>query len=228
MKHIAIVLSAGSGKRMGGQIPKQYMDLCGKPVLYYSLKAMQDSFMDEIILVAKETDIEYCNKEIVEKYSFTKVTHIVSGGAERSDSVYNGLKCLDGEEDSYVYVHDGARPCINKELLERIRDKVIEKNAVVCAVPSKDTIKIIDESGKVISTPERKKVWNMQTPQAFKTGILKAAYELMMETEDVSVTDDAMVVELFENTDVYVTEGEYTNLKLTTPEDFVIAEKILK
>ena len=139
-KTAAIVLSAGRGTRMQSDIPKQYMPLNDKPVLYYSLKAFQESSVSTIILVTGKEDIDYCQKEIVEKYHITKVAAIVSGGKERYHSVFEGLKQLEGYD--YVLIHDGARPCVDKEIIERSIEAVIQDKACVVGMPVKDTIKI--------------------------------------------------------------------------------------
>lgn len=228
MKNVGIVMSAGKGLRIGGNIPKQYMELCDKPVLYYCLKAMEDSFIDEIIIVTGEGDEEYVKTEIVDKYSISKVTAIVPGGAERSDSVYRGLCAVTGPEASYVYIHDGARPMLTVDLLNRVRDDLIKTGACVTAVNSKDTVKIINNEGYVVNTPDRKNVWSVQTPQAFLCSELLEAYDRFIQDDVVKVTDDAMVMELYGNRPVHVCEGDYTNIKITTSEDFLTAKNFLK
>ncbi len=230
MKTTAICLSAGTGKRMGSTMPKQYMPLKGKPVIYYSLKAMQDSFIDEIILVCGKDDIEYCEKEIVEKYNITKVTKIVPGGKERYHSVLEGLRSSSGE---YIFIHDGARPLLDEKILENAYKCVKEHKACIAAVPVKDTIKIVNSQGYVSETPRRDTVYQVQTPQTFEASIIKRAYEDMALKEmelieaGVQITDDAMIVELLTGTKVYISEGAYTNIKITTPEDLVLAESLL-
>lgn len=228
MKHVGIVMSAGKGLRIGGDIPKQYMLLEDKPVLYYCLKAMEDSFIDEIVIVAGSGDEEYVRHEIVEKYSLSKVSKIVAGGAERSDSVYNGLRAVREPESTYVYIHDGARPMLTSDILNRVKADVEKTNASVAAVNSKDTVKIIGEDGYVVNTPDRKNVWSIQTPQAFLCSELIAAYDRFIQDDVVSVTDDAMVMELYGNRPVHVCEGDYTNIKITTSEDFLTAKNFLK
>ena len=156
-KYTAIVLSAGSGSRMKSSVPKQYMDLLGKPVLYYSLFAFQTSDVDEIILVTGAKDIEYCRKQIVDKYSLTKVKHIVPGGDERYKSVYEGLKAAKGAD--YILIHDGARPMLDKDIITRSMISVKKDRACVVAVPVKDTIKIVDEDNYAVSTPDRSTLW---------------------------------------------------------------------
>lgn len=136
---VGIIVAAGSGNRMSSKQKKQYIDVQGKPLLYYSLRAFQDSSVDEIILVTSADEIEYCQKEIIEKYKMTKVTKVVAGGEERYESVYEGLKVTN--PDSYVLIHDGARPMISVELIERIMKAVVKYKACIAAVPVKDTIK---------------------------------------------------------------------------------------
>lgn len=228
MKHIGIVMAAGKGTRMGAETPKQFLEAGGKPILYYSLKAMQDSFIDEIILVTGEDYIEYCHREIVEKFSFSKVKRIVAGGAERSDSVYAGLSAVENPKQAYVYIQDGARPMLSADILKRAREDAEAFGSSVIAVPSKDTVKIVDDNGFVISTPDRKTVWNVQTPQTFKCDELLAAYNEFRRAGDITVTDDSQVYELFASLPAHVTMGDYCNIKITTPEDLITVENFLQ
>lgn len=232
MKSVAVVLAAGQGKRMNTKVPKQFMELAGKPLVYYSLKVFEESFIDEVVLVTGENEIPYCKKEIAEKYGFHKVKQIVAGGKERYHSVHAGLvAALDAD---YVFVHDGARPFITQQILEKAYDTVKIENACVVAVPSKDTVKIIDENGYVAQTPNRDRVWNMQTPQVFEYRLIRAAYDILLREEDkvlaegIRITDDAMVVETFMKQPVKVVEGSYENIKITTPEDLAFAEIIAR
>ena len=149
-KFAAIVLSAGTGSRMKSDIPKQYMDLNGRPVIYYSLKAFEDSDVDSIVLVAGRDDIEYCRKEIVEKYGFTKVRAIIAGGAERYDSVFEGLKAV--KDCDYVMIHDGARPMLSQDIIKRSWRGAVEYKACVAGMPVKDTIRVVADDGTAIST----------------------------------------------------------------------------
>lgn len=232
----AIVLSAGKGKRMGTDKPKQYLDLCGKPVLYYSLKAFQDSFIDEIVIVASKDDHSYIKEEIVDKYGITKAVKLVEGGAERYDSVLCGLKAAGSLDinraggSDYVFIHDGARPFIDDEILNRAYDTVIRYGTAIVAVPAKDTVKIVDDKGVTVDTPDRNHVWLMQTPQVFKYKEILEAYESMAEYKEAEnpkdmprITDDAMVMEHFGKLPVHIARGSYRNIKITTPEDMVIA-----
>lgn len=228
MKHIGIVMSAGKGLRAGGDIPKQYRMLLGKPVLYYCLKAMQDSFIDEIIIVSGAGDENYVKENIVDPFGFTKVSKIVAGGDERQDSVYAGLKAVEpSDSETYVYIQDGARPMLSMDILNRAKEDVLKYKSAVVGVKSKDTVKISDKAGFVEKTPVRDLVWNIQTPQAFEYSLIMKAYDLMMSQKNVFVTDDSMVVEQYGNTKVHLTEGDYKNIKITTPDDFEIAEKFL-
>ena len=226
-KCTAIVLAAGQGKRMGTKVQKQYLEISGKPVLFYSLDAFQRSnIIDEIILVVGENQEDYCKKEIVEKYGITKVSKIVKGGSERYYSVWNGLQAM--SEDGYVFIHDGARPFVTEEILSRVYDAVQIEKACVVGMPVKDTIKIADDNKFAKETPNRNYVWMVQTPQVFEKSLVKEAYSLLMEQEIIRVTDDAMVVEKMLNRNVKLVEGSYENIKITTPEDLKIAEIFVK
>lgn len=226
----AVVLAAGRGKRMHSDVPKQYLLLREKPVLYYALKTFQDSFIDKIILVTSEEEIAYCRENIVGKYGFDKVKDIVAGGRERYHSVYEGIKAA-GVCD-YIFIHDGARPFVTEEILLRAYECVSEYDACVVGMPVKDTIKIADEKGFAAATPKRDLVWMVQTPQVFVGELIQKAYFLLIDKEEeilkkgISITDDAMVVETFTDKKVKLVEGSYKNIKITTPEDLLIAESL--
>lgn len=225
-KTVAICLAAGQGKRMGTKTAKQFLDLKGKPILYYSLKAFEDSSVDRIVLVTSESNIDYCQKEIVEKYGLKKVTDIVAGGKERYHSVYNALCAIKDAE--IVLVHDGARPFVTKKMIEASCEVAKKSGAAIVGMPVKDTIKIVNESKKVVDTPNRAMLWQIQTPQTFQFDLLKQAYENMMKNEDVSITDDSMVMEKYGDCICHVVEGDYCNIKITTPEDLILAEAFLE
>ena len=225
-KYTAIVLSAGKGSRMGSSVHKQYLLLCGRPVIYYTLKAFEESPVDEIVLVTGEGEEEYCRKEIVEKYKLHKVTKIVKGGKERYHSVFQGLSAC--EHTDYVLIHDGARPFIGQEVIRHTMDEVQKKHACIAAVPVKDTIKKVDENGKVEDTPPRKSLYTVQTPQAFSYSLIYDSYQKMIADGREDVTDDAMVVEQETGTKILLVEGSYQNIKITTPEDLAIAEALLR
>ncbi len=226
-KCTAIVLAAGQGRRMGTKVQKQYLEIDGKPVLYYSLHTFEQSeIIDEIILVVGDNQAEYCQNEIVSKYGFSKVRRIVQGGAERYISVWNGLQEVD--DGGYVFIHDGARPFINEKILNRAYNDVQLCKSCVVGMPVKDTIKLADSEGFVNETPDRSLVWMIQTPQVFESSLVKQAYALLMEQEHIQVTDDAMVVEKMLGHKVKLTMGSYENIKITTPEDLEIAEIFVK
>ena len=199
----------------------------GRPVLYYSLKAFEDSdLIDEVILVTGSGEEEYCRKEIIDKYGLFKVKKIVSGGEERYDSVWNGLQ--ETKADGFVFIHDGARPFVDEEIIRRGYECVSADRACVAGMPAKDTVKIADENGFVADTPDRSKVWIIQTPQVFETALVKEAYRLLMEKGHSAVTDDAMVVEQMLHFPIRLFYGSYENIKITTPEDLGTAEGFLK
>ena len=222
MKNVAIVLAAGQGKRMNSKVQKQYLLIKDKPVLYYTLSAFEKSpLISEIILVTGKDEIEYCRKEIVEKYGFEKVRKITAGGKERYHSVYEGIRVIDKAD--YILIHDGARPFVDEEMIERVCEAVQEHKACVVGIPVKDTIKIADDEQFAAQTPDRRKVWQVQTPQTFAYDLIKEAYEKLLAEEPEGITDDAMVVETMTDYKVKLVEGSYRNIKITTPEDLDIA-----
>ena len=226
MKTTAIVLAAGSGKRMNSKVHKQYLLIDEKPVLYYALKAFEESAVDEIVLVVGAGEIEFCRGEIVDKFGIGKVKAIIEGGKERYHSVYEGLKEAAGTD--YVLIHDGARPFLTQEIIERTLEAVMKYQACVVGMPVKDTVKIVDEDTFAKETPNRSMVWQVQTPQAFAYNVVYDAYTKMFEIDESGITDDAMVVERMTEYKVKLIEGSYRNIKITTPEDLLVAEAYLK
>lgn len=229
MKTAAIVLAGGSGSRMHSNEKKQYMLIGDKPVLYYSLHAFQNSsIIDEIVLVCGKDDIERCREEIVKPFGITKVRKIVAGGKERHDSVYEGLKAV--EACDYVMIHDGARPFVDEEMIERIWAELPRVHACTVGMMVKDTIKMSNEDGYVEKTLPREKLWMIQTPQSFSYSLICHAHEQRLKNgpQGLKITDDAMLVEYIERIPVKLIEGSYENIKITTPEDLVMAEAIQK
>lgn len=225
-KCTAIVLAAGQGRRMNTKIQKQFLEIQGYPVLYYSLKCFQDSpLISDIILVTGEDVISYCKEQIVDKFGFDKVTKVIAGGKERYDSVYAGLLACSNTE--YVFIHDGARPFITGEILERGLAGAKETGACVVGMPSKDTVKLADQEGCVEATPDRSLVWTIQTPQVFEYPLILSAHESIRKKDMYGITDDAMVVEHETNRKIKLVEGSYQNIKITTPEDLAVAEAFL-
>ena len=226
-KVAAVIVAGGSGKRMGGTIKKQYILLENKEVFAHTIEVFEQfNKIDEIILVVGQDDITKVEQDIIQKYHFKKVKQVVAGGAERQDSVYNGL-CATSKEIEYVMIHDGARPFIKEEILEHALEATIKKKATVVAVPVKDTIKIVSKDTlEVEETPKREKLWSVQTPQSFEKELLMEAYDFA-KREKLAVTDDSMIMEAY-GKKVYVVMGDYTNIKITTPEDLILGESILK
>lgn len=228
----AVVLAAGAGKRMNSDTKKQFLLIEDKPVIYYSLKVFQESFIDEIALVVSREDMDYCKKEIADKYQFSKIKYITEGGRERYHSVAAGIKCF--TDCDYVFIHDGARPMITDEILRRAYEGVRESDACVVGMPVKDTIKIADQKGYVIQTPDRSRTWMIQTPQVFSYPLIRKAYDKMLKEEErlkeqkVNITDDAMVVEVLMKHPVKLIEGSYENIKITTPDDLITIQKFKK
>ena len=227
MDKVAVVIVAGgSGKRMGLDIKKQYILLKEKEVLAHTIEVFERcDFIDEIILVVTKEDIPYVQENIVTRYELSKVKKIAVGGSERQDSVYNGLLKVD-QSTAYVMIHDGARPLVTKDVIYKCLENAKITGASIVAVPVKDTIKVCDiKTHRVKQTPHRDTLWTIQTPQIFSFDLLMQAYK-HAEVNHLQVTDDSMIVEAF-GKEVYVTEGEYANIKITTPEDIMIAEAIL-
>ena len=233
---IAIVLSGGSGSRMNSDVAKQYMLLKDKEILYYSLKTFQDSDkISHIILVARPEDIDYCKTNIVEKYEFTKVKKICAGGKERYNSVYNGL-CIveelsDDVKNEIVLIHDGARPFVTHEMIDKSVENMMLGSACTVGVPVKDTIKIVCEiHGELFGkeTPDRNTLYQIQTPQTFRYELIRKSYERMLGDVNHNITDDTMIVEQYEGMGCGIIMGSYTNIKITTPEDLDFAEKIVE
>ena len=198
---------------MNSKVHKQYLIIQDRPVLYYSLKAFEDSAVDEIVLVVGKGEEEFCRKEIVDKYGISKVKAIVEGGKERYHSVFEGLKQT--SDADYVLIHDGARPFVNQDIIRRCMQEVQKYQACVVGMPVKDTIKIADEEGYAKQTPDRKNVWMIQTPQTFSYALIYEAYEEMLKTEDTAITDDAMVLERIKGKKSKLIEGSYRNIKIT-------------
>ncbi len=246
-KNALILLAGGRGSRMGSDIPKQFMMLGDKPLIWHSLETVQRSeLIDECILVSGTDDIPAI-RNIVSGGGFDKVSMIVPGGKERYLSVVNGCMALfekyDGCEafegsPEIVLIHDGARPFLDDGIISRCIEGVLETGGCVAAVPSKDTVKLAGEDGIVTDEPVRSRVWCMQTPQVFASSVIHetctAVNEAIKSTDPLvkerlsEITDDARMVSLFTDTKIKLVMGDYCNIKVTTPEDLIIAEKILE
>jgi 2-C-methyl-D-erythritol 4-phosphate cytidylyltransferase len=224
-KVCAVIVAAGKGKRMGTQKNKQFLLLKGKPVLFYTLKAFSDCpLIDEIILVTGKEEIDYCKREIVEKYSIKKILKITAGGSERQQSVYNGLCAIDSCDT--VLIHDGARPFVTDVIIENGIKYANLYGASACGMMPKDTIKVIDKNRFSLSTPDRKMLFSVQTPQCFDYNLILNCHKKILKDE-VLVTDDTMAVEIYGHK-VFLYEGSYSNIKITSPEDLLLAEVMLQ
>ena len=237
----AILLAGGRGSRMGAEIPKQFMEVGGKPLIAYALEAVERSaILEDCILVTAPEDMERMRRTVLDRFSSGKVLAMAPAGSERCFSVANGIRVLSeirGSCDSgsgttdILFILDGARPFLTEGILERCYESVLRYGSGVAAVPSKDTVRIADEKGFVIDTPVRSSVWNIQTPQAFFFPEIRDAYEAMVKAYEgktpKDITDDACVYERFASGTVHLAEGSYENLKVTTPEDLALMEQIL-
>lgn len=221
----AIILAGGKGKRMGSAISKQFIDIKGKPIIYYTLKKFSENKkIDNIIVVLAEDEVKYFKENILKKYEL-RINKIVIGGKERQDSVYNALKSLKNSSTDIVLIHDGARPFISERIInEGIKFAEIYGAAAPGVMP-KDTIKVKNEKNFSIDTPNRANLVSIQTPQVFKFDEILECHEKIRYNGEM-VTDDTMVVEKY-GYSVYLYDGEYTNIKVTTPEDLILAERLI-
>lgn len=225
--HVSVIIAAaGMSNRMGSKINKQFIAINGKPILAHTIEKFEKCrYIDEIILVAKEEEIEYCRKEIVKKYRFKKVSNIIRGGKERQDSVYNGILALNENAD-VVLTHDGARPFVKGKNIQDGIEGVIEHGACIIGVPVTDTIKVVVDEQVIDKTPQRSLLWAAQTPQCFSKDLLIEGYDKAIRDNFLG-TDDSSIVERI-GYEVKVIMGSYENIKITTPEDIILAESLLK
>ena len=221
----AIILAGGKGKRMRSAISKQFIDIKGKPIIYYTLKKFSENKkIDNIIVVLPEDEVKYFKENILKKYEL-RINKIVIGGKERQDSVYNALKSLKNSSTDIVLIHDGARPFISERIInEGIKFAEIYGAAAPGVMP-KDTIKVKNEKNFSVDTPNRGNLVSIQTPQVFKFDEILECHEKIRYNGE-KVTDDTMVVEKY-GYSVYLYDGEYTNIKVTTPEDLILAERLI-
>ncbi|MDQ0418240.1 2-C-methyl-D-erythritol 4-phosphate cytidylyltransferase [Croceifilum oryzae] len=216
-----VIPAAGQGKRMGSKVSKQFLLLDGQPILVHTLRLFETHpQVDEIILVMKKEEIRG-TEEMLRSYGFAKVKAIVEGGKERQESVHMGLQHC---QSDWILIHDAVRPFVTHEALDRLIREVKVTKAAILAVPVKDTIKQINSEGWVTSTPARSELISVQTPQGFSRDLIVQAHEKALEDPNWA-TDDSMLIEQI-GFPVKVVEGEYNNIKITTPEDLVLAEKI--
>lgn len=227
MRTVALIPAAGMGKRMGAAINKQYLLLDGRPILAHTLQLFQDAeFIDEVYPIVPADEIDFCRREVVERYGLYKVKRIITGGAERQNSVLNGVRALDDcDMNDIVVIHDGVRPFAPPAIIRRSVEMAMEYDSALVAVPAKDTVKIIND-GFAVETPPRETIWLAQTPQTFRYGVIRSAHELA-DAEGFLGTDDASLLERLGDR-VHVVIGDYRNIKITTPEDMLLARAFLQ
>lgn len=225
MNHVtAIVAAAGRGSRLG--VRKQLLDLCGRPVIAWCLDVIaQSAAIADVVVVCEPDEREPCER-VARVACGPKLRGVVIGGDRRQDSVLAGLRASLSDAD-YVIIHDGARPFVTEDMIDRSLAAARQTGAAVVAVPVKDTIKQVSEGGLVTRSLPRETLWAAQTPQAFAVDALTRAYEAA-EAEGFVATDDAMLVEWAGTCQVSIVEGSYENLKITTPDDLIVAEQIIR
>ncbi|WP_066871172.1 2-C-methyl-D-erythritol 4-phosphate cytidylyltransferase [Clostridium mediterraneense] len=224
MKTIAIILAGGKGKRMGAPVSKQFIEIDDKPVIYYTIKKFEEvEEIDEIILVLPKDEIDYFKFNIQNRFNFN-ISRIIEGGAERQDSVYNALRSV--EDADIVLIHDGARAFVTNEIIKNGIRYAKEYGAAAPGVMPKDTIKVKDKDSFSKDTPIRERLVAVQTPQCFKYSLIKECHENVKREKKI-VTDDTMVVEQYGH-NVYLYEGDYKNIKITTKEDLILAKAFVK
>jgi len=226
MKADAVIVSAGKGHRFMEGKKKQFYFLGEKPILAHTLDKFEASpLIRSILLVVGQEDMNYCLKEIIEKYRYQKISQVVPGGKRRQESVKNGIDSLPKDVE-IVVIHDGVRPFVTKEMIEESIRSAVRFGAVVMAMPVKETIKMAHSDGTVLQTLDRESLWQVQTPQTFQAKVIKEAYYKATEESFIG-TDDASLVERL-GLKVHILPGSYTNIKITTPEDWMLANLFLK
>jgi 2-C-methyl-D-erythritol 4-phosphate cytidylyltransferase len=226
-KVVAIIPAAGAGVRMGAGKAKQFLEIKGKPILALTLEKFQACpAIHAIIAVVPPKLVDFCRKEIVEKYKLTKVSHVVPGGRRRQDSVRLGIEASRGLY-STVLIHDGVRPFIEQSLISKAISAAGRHRAVIAAMPARETVKEVDESGLVVKTHDRRWVWSVQTPQVFRYKDIHKAHQKAVEEGWEDLTDDALLMEKM-GIAVKVIEGSEQNIKITTSKDLELAEYILQ
>jgi len=226
MKAAAIIAAAGIGKRMGGDLPKQYLELAGKPIICHTLDRFHDvDCIGEVVITVEPGREDAFTKEILTPFGYPKSWKVTAGGEVRQRSVYNGLKSISATCD-VVLVHDGVRPFITNEQIRKLAEVAGDKGGCILAAPVKETIKRVRSDGVIAETVDRSVLWGAQTPQAFRLPLLMVAMEAAFE-EGYMGTDEASIVERL-GKEVVIVEGDGRNIKITTPEDLIMAEAILK
>lgn len=221
----AVIVAAGKGKRMGTELSKQFLPLCGKEILAHTVEKFEKAEkIRDIILVTGEDSLQDV-QDMTQEYGWKKIRSIIAGGKERQDSVWNGLQEVAADAE-IVLIHDGVRPFVTEDILNLSMETAMEMGGCVAGVPAKDTIKVCNSENIAVDTPDRSTLWQIQTPQTFRRELIMKAY--MQAKEDGFVgTDDASLAE-YSGYPVKVIMGSYRNIKITTKEDLLIGEAFLK
>ena len=224
--HVSVIIpAAGCGRRMG-DVKKPYLDLAGKPILAHTLKVFQQcSLVDEIVVVVAAGDENECVRNVIIPHGVDRVDQVVAGGETRQESVFNGLQKVSPDTDMVV-VHDCARPFVTEDMIKNTLEAASDCGAATVAIPVKDTIKEADDEGFVVNTLDRRRLWSIQTPQAFRYDLLLQAH-LHARENNIQVTDDASLIEELDDHRVKLVMGTSENIKITIPGDLAIAEAIL-
>jgi 2-C-methyl-D-erythritol 4-phosphate cytidylyltransferase len=224
----AIIVAAGEGRRIGGEVPKTYLLIAGRPMLLRTLDRFYSaSIIGKVILVVAANELSRCEELLRRDSKLADRSWVLqTGGVTRQQSVKRGLESIDADTD-IVVIHDGARPLVSPDLISRCIAEVHDKSAVVVGLPVRDTVKIVSEDRWVQTTPPRNSLWEIQTPQAFRKDLIVAAHDWAERQGVVEATDDATLVEQM-GEPVFVIEGERTNVKITVPEDVWLAETLIR
>ena len=221
----AVIVAAGKGRRMGTEISKQFLPLCGKEILAHSVEKFEKAEkIRDIVLVTGEDSLQDI-RDMAQEYGWKKITSVVAGGKERQDSVWNGLQAVSADTE-IVLIHDGVRPFVTEDILNHSIETAVEMGGCVAGVPAKDTIKVCNGENIAVATPDRSTLWQIQTPQTFRKELILQAYQ-KAKAEGFAGTDDASLAE-YSGCPVKVIMGSYRNIKITTKEDLLIGEAFLK
>ena len=221
----AVIVAAGKGRRMGTEVSKQFLPLCGKEILAHSVEKFEkaEKIRDIVLVTGEDSLLDV--RDMAQEYGWKKIVSVVAGGKERQDSVWNGLQAVSDDTD-IVLIHDGVRPFVTEDILNHSIETAVEMGSCVAGVPAKDTIKVCNGEDIAVATPDRSTLWQIQTPQTFRKDLIMQAYQ-KAKAEGFVGTDDASLAE-YSGCPVKVIMGSYRNIKITTKEDLLIGEAFLK
>jgi 2-C-methyl-D-erythritol 4-phosphate cytidylyltransferase len=222
----AIIPAAGEGRRMGGTVPKQFLQIGGREILTRTLDVFEACVaIDDVWVVVAPEQCPSCQSTIVERYGFRKIRGVIAGGATRQESVWRGLHQVTEAVD-LVVVHDGVRPLVTELLIQQTLEHASRYGAAIAAVPLKDTLKRVSAAGTVEATVPRERLWRVQTPQAFRRGLLRRAFQHAWR-QGLQATDEAGLIEAL-GYPVQIVPSYEHNIKITTPDDLVLCETLLR